>query len=492
MKIIELECSKNANVEHVKRWGSYEFDFEKYPEGFRKEIEEFVLYRGTKVTVSSIKNEVTPFNELAGFLNKEYPSAEGFNSLPSEEAEKKLRKWLIKRGQPLYYTKENKAKKKEEKNSNPVIRYFRVIKDFYKEDKEYILHIKDLPITPKQNRTTRTYKLNFEKIPQKEIRKQVMTIMQKRLMEISVASINAEMTAINHFSKFLKENYPEIRSLFELDYEIMSDYRSFLTIEESYRKSKRRLFQGVERIIKESERIFKAPKSAMLISIDSEGWYEGGGLIEYYTISEIERIREAVLTVKNPQVKRFLYLMMVLGTRMDNLLLITQDCLKEKEGLRVLHIPGGKTGNDYDIPIDSKTERLVNNCIEWTNREYGSSPYVFADKKNPELPMTTGTVKYHFRKMVNENDLKDDHGAPLKAKTHNFRRSVGKFLADEGYDDVAIRDYLGHTGLTSVARYREISPGKETERIKKMLDAMEILVTEVYGGSLYDAEYYTY
>ena len=138
-----------------------------------------------------------------------------------------------------------------------------------------------------------------------------------------------------------------------------------------------------------------------------------------------------------------------------------------------------KNGRTYTKPVSEEAALLIEASIRWTNGMYGSSPYVFAKKSNPEQPMPYSAIQYALKKCFYDNELVADNGEELKGRTHTFRRTYGQRLADMMYDDAVIAKLLGHANTTSVRYYRKVSGKVLAEELKDYLAEVDQMILEI-------------
>ena len=82
------------------------------------------------------------------------------------------------------------------------------------------------------------------------------------------------------------------------------------------------------------------------------------------------------------------------------------------------------------------------------------------------------TIKTKVMSMIQEKQLKDDHGELFGFGTHMFRHYYGVKLTEMHLDDWTIARLLGHKRLTSVHHYRKMSNqtmADETREVRQMM-----------------------
>lgn len=130
-------------------------------------------------------------------------------------------------------------------------------------------------------------------------------------------------------------------------------------------------------------------------------------------------------------------------------------------------------------PASKTVVRLVNEAIEYTNTRYENCEYVFASPSDPAWPMSYGTLRDRIKKVIFDNDLRDDNGQLFGVSTHFFRHAFGKRLTEQHIDDLTISKLLGHSGTSSVKYYRRISNRKLAEETKTVRKQMNDMIGEI-------------
>lgn len=188
----------------------------------------------------------------------------------------------------------------------------------------------------------------------------------------------------------------------------------------------------------------------------------------FYSDAELSRLHEAYRFL-DKQTARILLLHELLGLRISDTLTlkVTDIVMEPKPHLKILQ---QKTGNYLKKSINNDILLLLNASIKETYETYGEQEYIFVCDKDPKSPLPYKTVYYRLQVLINTHDLKDDHGNPLTAGTHIFRRTYGKKLCDLNLDDVTISSVIGHHGTGSVANYRRMSSKVLAANTKTVID----------------------
>lgn len=188
----------------------------------------------------------------------------------------------------------------------------------------------------------------------------------------------------------------------------------------------------------------------------------------FYSDAELSRLHEAYRFL-DKQTARILLLHELLGLRISDTLTlkVTDIVMEPKPHLKILQ---QKTGNYLKKWVNNDILLLLNASIKETYETYGEQEYIFVCDKDPKSPLPYKTVYYRLQVLINTHDLKDDHGNPLTAGTHIFRRTYGKKLCDLNLDDVTIASVIGHHGTGSVANYRRMSSKVLAANTKTVID----------------------
>ena len=113
---------------------------------------------------------------------------------------------------------------------------------------------------------------------------------------------------------------------------------------------------------------------------------------------------------------------------------------------RVMHVVRVKRGTPSTHPV-GKTELAALRKLS-------------DDRKGPVFvterggPLATATVG----KLVARAG--DKAGLPFRAHPHMLRHACGYYLANQGYDTLAIQAYLGHRNIQHTVRYTDMAPDR--------------------------------
>lgn len=161
----------------------------------------------------------------------------------------------------------------------------------------------------------------------------------------------------------------------------------------------------------------------------------------------------------------------MLGTRISDTLTLRPDCLTRENGQDMIEIYQVKTKR-YKKPISKEVAKLLQSSIEYTQEKFGDAEYIFVNEKEPDRPMQYMAIKTKVMSMIQEKQLKDDHGELFGFGTHMFRHYYGVKLTEMHLDDWTIARLLGHKRLNNVQHYRKMSNQRmadETREVRQMM-----------------------
>ena len=219
----QLECYKLANdMQKEKLNREPYFDLGKLPgKQLQTEFAEYIYYRGTQVSILTIKAERQHFNSLCEFFKK--PSHQK-NSLLDKEKDiwiKQLKLWMMQNGRALTKHKVTSIQT-ESVEKAALIRYFENLLEFTLDRSETnelakdIWYLERLPLILRTNPIVNHKTLNFRGIRQPDIREEVKKAIYHHLKTEALGSIKRELSAMNKFSKYLDEKHSKISTCEEI------------------------------------------------------------------------------------------------------------------------------------------------------------------------------------------------------------------------------------------------------------------------------------
>lgn len=461
------------------------FDIAKLPtQEIGEEMAAFISDRGNRLTALSIRAEFYPYNLFCEFLCEQYPEIKTIREVELAEMEKKAKVWLMKKGKNITQKRYRLASDKDEITDSDLIKYIRKIYAFvYKEDKTFNYdddrwYLKDIPLVLKDNPTKTIQSISFAKMKNESIKHQIKKVIYLHLSTRAVGTVAAEMTAINRFCKYLKEHYPDVNSLSEVDRELLENYLIHTNTEACGRKSYSKELCHLKSVFITAGKVLEDKKLERLFYSDDIGKVPEK-IFRTYSDAELVRLNSAIVD-SDEQVARVLFLHQLLGTRISETLTLKRNAVyKGKSGKWMIKIHQIKSRKTYAKAINEDVKRLFDKACEYTYELYGETEYVFVSDKEPDKPMQYSRIQYQIMAMVTKNDLKDDTGERFGVGTHIWRHSYGKKLTELHVDDITISKLMGHANTSSLKHYRKVGNEMMSKETQKMRESMDELLTNI-------------
>lgn len=487
IKLGDLPCYKTGEIQEGSL--AYKnrnrcFRLDTLPtKGLQQVFYDLIWQRGTEKKATTIRSDLTEYHVVSAFLTECYPKMENLLEIPWPELEKRLRKWLLKNGKPLTACKRSTRLGTEKQQESPHIRYLRMVYRFCMpaderpEREKDIWDLSRLGLILKDNPIKNTKTLNFEKISQPKMRREIKDAAFMELQTNAVGTVVAEITAMNRFCDYLKVEFPKVESITEINREIIESYLVYLGTEATSRKSYRSDIFHMKTIVDLARRMSDKGEMPGLFLI-SDIPKNPEKLYISYSDEELMRLNRAIVTA-DVQVARALILQQMLGTRISDTLTLKQDCVFEQDGKILIRIDQVKSRRSYRKTINKDMVKLINAAIEYTRSYAPDSPYVFCHDADEKRPMSYEKIKYQLAAVINENNLRDDNGELFGVKTQLFRHTYGRKLTEMHVDDFTIARLLGHANISSVKFYRRMTNEKVAEETRKIRQRMDGILQRV-------------
>ena len=483
IKIKELEAYKVASREEKEsKLISAERGFDipdALSDGIKKELEDFLLEKGRENKLSSMRSYLYPHKQLCQWMVERHTDLQSFYGADEKGLIHDARIWLGLKGKNLKQVRKNTATGNNVTEDAELIKYLRMILRYFNKLPESfdftsdIWLVKIIPVKLKRIDPTRHVDtLNFSKIYQDKMRHEVKKIVLVKVQEQALSTVMAEISGMNFFSAYLKERYPEVGSLLDLNRDIIEDFLVYVNTEASGRKSYRTVLHHIKSMILTASLVYER-KALQTLFYEDDIPTEPYRLYKYYSDAEFKRLTEAIVEM-DVQVGRMLILHILLGTRISDTLTLKQDCLYQNDsGSWMIKIKQIKSGRSYCKPVNEDVIKLINASVQYTEMHFGKQKYIFVTEDNPAEPMQYSRVQYQIMAMIAKKDLRNDAGELFGVGTHLFRHNYGKTLTEAGVDDITCAKLLGHADTHSLRYYRGTTKDRmaeETLNVRKIFN----------------------
>lgn len=441
----------------------------------REVMKEFIEMEGSEMALSTVYSRIQYYRKLCRFLKTRAKGVQNFDERTTETWLRQYKGWLLKEGVKLTYEQKGLYGNVEITQSK-VVTYLRRVLKFAKdisdnrpEREKDIWELKRLDIPIYVNPIKNNKTLNFTRIPQQEIREELKKGIYLNLQSEAIACVQKEITAMSRLTAFLAEKKKKVQSCRDIDRMVMEEYLIYLKTEDTSTKHYHADLNRLRAILESISKVCDYQNlDGLFLSRDIPP--ERQTEFRAYSDEELRRL-SANLVDMDEQYARVMIIHQMLGTRISDTLTLETDCLKMQGAEHIIKIRQMKT-KTYEKPISEDLAALIRKSIDYTRERFGQKKYIFVDEKNPEKPLQYNTIQCKVMQMIQERDLRDDHGNLFGFGTHLYRHTYGMRLTEMHLDDFTIAKLLGHSNVRSVKYYRKMRNqilADETRKVRQML-----------------------
>lgn len=413
----------------------------------KEEFRGYIMYRCKNGTFRALIQDRTAYNHIAKFLNSRINRR--IKSLGDRNPEKwisLLKGWMLEQG--ITIVKEKKSVYGTVSYGEAVtILYFRNVlkflgpEDLRDEIEKDVWELKNLDIKIRSNPIYNVKTLDFRKIYQPDIREECKKAVYMNLQYEAIGTVQGELTIMRIFSEYLQKEYSKIKSCSEIDREVLEEFLIHLSTKDTSHSANSSYVISLRRQLETIGKIYSYERLEHLF-INTDIPPEVNAEFRVYSDDEMKRLN-AEITQMDVQIARCLLIHQMLGTRISDTLTLRPDCLTRENGQDMIEIYQVKTKR-YKKPISKELAKLLQSSIEYTQEKFGDTEYIFVNEKEPDRPMQYMAIKTKVMSMIQEKQLKDDHGELFGFGTHMFRHYYGVKLTEMHLDDWTIARLLGH------------------------------------------------
>ncbi|MDE6945715.1 MAG: hypothetical protein K2P14_00885, partial [Anaeroplasmataceae bacterium] len=235
----QLESYQSASEISKKRMGKNPcFDLGLLPtEIMREEMRAYIINRSQELSAEKLFEERRFYHHLCQLIQEKGKQLKSFQDWDLEKWLQQMKGWLLSHGFPLSY-REKGVGGKESIHKAPTLRYLERVIHFLKpepgqdETEKDIWDLEKLGIDLKEDITRPCRTINFTKVIQPDIRRELKKAICFHLKTESVGCVKKEMTAMRRFSRYLSEKYPKVMSCADMDRELFEEYLIYLKTED--------------------------------------------------------------------------------------------------------------------------------------------------------------------------------------------------------------------------------------------------------------------
>jgi len=360
-------------------------------------------------------------------------------------------------------------------NKEKLIEYLKFLgpEDLRDEIEKDVWELKNLDIKIRSNPIYNVKTLDFRKIYQPDIREECKKAVYMNLQYEAIGTVQGELTIMRIFSEYLQKEYSKIKSCSEIDREVLEEFLIHLSTKDTSHSANSSYVISLRRQLETIGKIYSYERLEHLF-INTDIPPEVNAEFRVYSDDEMKRLN-AEITQMDVQIARCLLIHQMLGTRISDTLTLRPDCLTRENGQDMIEIYQVKTKR-YKKPISKELAKLLQSSIEYTQEKFGDTEYIFVNEKEPDRPMQYMAIKTKVMSMIQEKQLKDDHGELFGFGTHMFRHYYGVKLTEMHLDDWTIARLLGHKRLNNVQHYRKMSNQRMADETREVRQRMSDII----------------
>ena len=190
----------------------------------KEEIEGFIRYRSTQVSIGRMQGDKQFYNKVRRFLKECATAKSSLRDKAPETWVKQFRTWMFKEHIPLYYRSRGPTGKENISKAREIGYFERMLKftavDARREEEKDVWELDKLEIEHRENPIKRVRTLNFTRISQDGIRQELKKGIYLNLQGEAIACVQKELTAARRLSRYLADRYPQVQSCRDLNREI--------------------------------------------------------------------------------------------------------------------------------------------------------------------------------------------------------------------------------------------------------------------------------
>lgn len=483
----EFECYHSPpKGKKMKDIGHLYYDLALLPsQKMREEYRAFLMERGKDVSIQSMAHDKSTYHHLCHFLKSVKKRPESFSGWEEEIWIGNLKKWMLKNGMPWYrektsvYGSVNRCEAQLLRYVRHLVRFFQPEDNRAEKEKDiWELDRLGIPVTGNPIHNVRT--INFTRIYQQTFREEIKEALYHHIPYESIGTVQGELGGMRRFSRYLKEQYPDVESSRDIDRKLIEDYLIYNMTNGQTNKSKAANIYRLRSVLTTIGKLYGYPHLESII-IQSDIPPEMQPEFKVYSDAELKRLN-AEITKMDEQLARCMIIHQMLGTRISDTLTLRQDCLYQNGDQTMIRIQQVKT-DVYKKPVSGEVVLLIQKAIEYTKSRYGNTAeYIFVSEKDINRPLQYTTIKNKVLQMIRDKKLLDDDGKPFGFNSHMFRHYYGVKLTELHLDDWTIAKLLGHKRLGNVKYYRKMSNQRLADETRKARDEMSRIILNNLEG----------
>ncbi len=298
----------------------------------KEEIEGFIRYRSTQVSIGRMQGDKQFYNKVRRFLKECATAKSSLRDKAPETWVKQFRTWMFKEHIPLYYRSRGPTGKENISKAREIGYFERMLKftavDARREEEKDVWELDKLEIEHRENPIKRVRTLNFTRISQDGIRQELKKGIYLNLQGEAIACVQKELTAARRLSRYLADRYPQVQSCRDLNREIIEEYLTYLKTEATGTKHYHADLNRLRSLLESTGQMCDYPNLiGLFLTRDIPPTPKAA--FKTYSDAELKRLNREIVKL-DAQTARLMIIHQMLGTRISDTLTLTPDCLSER------------------------------------------------------------------------------------------------------------------------------------------------------------------
>lgn len=437
---------------------------------------------------STFINHQQFIRKLSEFINEKYPNINSILELDIEKANIKWIDWLKNNGIRTIYIKNNKAVGKFYRGTTSIANFLNVIYDYlfnltdtreeWEKDRWDVRNLEKYGISYNKSKTI--YFIDFNKIKNKIIRKEIKKYFKYRLLSnnrFSWGTVIEYMRYLTNFINLILELEPKWNDLKNLERHHIEKYIEWLNVytkenltqknanPNRYKKEALKIIQKFLSDIQLREYDIAPKKNVRMLIFPEDKpkqkkrTYDQIDYIPDYVLEQLFRY----INNLHKDVIPIVWIMYKTGLRISDVLGLKQDCLIRLDGKYWIVTDVEKTYVEgHRIPIDDELANMLALLIDKAkkNSNMDNNPdnliFVRYTGSRKGKPYSQNWIRDKLNTFAREYEITDESGKLYHFKNHSFRHTYGVKMLNNGADILTVQELLAHASPEMTLRYARI------------------------------------
>ena len=170
------------------------------------------------------------------------------------------------------------------------------------------------------------------------------------------------------------------------------------------------------------------------------------------------QVQQLFAQIAHPMDRALFLVMLRCGLRVSEVAQLKLEQIDwEQQGLRILQ---GKGRKDRHVYMSPDLVASLHQCLEQHPGDRAQG-YVFWNRKRAQQPLSVKAIQKKMERYAK--------AAGITASCHSLRHTFASNLLEHGAEVVVIRDFLGHSQISSSERYAKISSQKVKQEYRRTM-----------------------